>query len=84
MLTQYCVVPHVGQYYGTLPPETKHLTVTNLSHVDLQVFADGRPIFTVSPRATSSRVKAKGYTQLHATAPFLLVTDADRPAGPSI
>jgi hypothetical protein len=83
-MTLYCVVPHVGLYYGTLPENTKHLTVSNLSDVDLHVCADGRPIFTVSPRETSGRLGATGYRQLHANAPFRLWTNTDRPEGPSI
>jgi hypothetical protein len=83
-MTLYCVVPHVGQYYGTLPENTKHITVTNLSDEDLPISADGRPIFTVSARQTSSRLGATGYRQLSGTRPFRLNTDTDRPDGPSI
>jgi hypothetical protein len=83
VLTRYCVVPHVGLYYGTLPANTKHITVTNLSDEDLPISADGRPIFTVSARAQSSR-PAAGYHQLSGPCPFRLETDSERPDGPSI
>jgi hypothetical protein len=83
VLTRYCVVPHVGLYYGAVPPGSSLLTLTNLSDRDVAFTADGATLCALSPRATATQ-PAAGYRQIVGTQPFRLEANGSVADGPSI